>query len=212
MSIRTMCFVVIVLGMSLSWYAGTPATADSETVVRAKIGIQVLSGDRVERAKSRDRLKAGDMLRIYVHPERGCYVYVVHSDQRTATLLNTVEQRVQGSTLVMPSLHQYYQVDGKSPVESFTIMCSPKELKEVSDMMEEGEAPHARWVSLSEDLSSKSRIDLAQESERPFAIAGNVRGATGQPQAAGDPFSERLQIFSGRSLLVKQYEFRVLQP
>ncbi|MGM0663424.1 MAG: hypothetical protein ACQET7_04460 [Thermodesulfobacteriota bacterium] len=209
MSRHTTCWMIMVLALSLGWSAGTPSAADSETVVRAKIGIQVLSGDRIERAKSCDRLKAGDMLRIYVHPERGCYVYVVHSDQQTATLLNTVEQRIQGSTLVMPSLHQYYQVDGKSPVETFAIICSPKELTDISDIMKNGEASHAVWASLADDLSAKSRIDLTQDSERPFAIAGNVRGAGGQSPAAGDPFSERLQIFSGRSLLIKRYEFRV---
>ena len=156
-----------------------------------------------------DRLKSGDMLRIYVHPEHASYVYVIHSDGQTATLLNTVEQKVQASTLVMPSLHQFYQVDGKSPKESFTIICSPRELAEVSQAFDMGQAPHSAWASVEEDLTSRSRIDLTQGSDRPFAIAGNVRGGGGGGSAGGDPFSSRLQIFSGRSLLVKHYAFQV---
>lgn len=203
------CLPVMLLVLALSLSPSASASADAEGIVRAKIGIQVVSGDRADRAKSRDRIKAGDMLRIYVHPERGSYVYVVHSDQKTATLLNAVEQRIQGSTLVMPSLHQYYQVDGTSPVEIFTVVCSPKELTRVSEIMRHGQASQSEWAALAEELSAGSRIDLTQKSERPFAIAGNVRGLGGKSQAPGDPFSESLQIFSGRSLLVKQYEFRV---
>ncbi|MCF8061268.1 MAG: DUF4384 domain-containing protein [Deltaproteobacteria bacterium] len=202
----------ILLTILLAVGIAVPAVrAESGDRVRAKIGIQIVSGDRVMRAKSRDRLKAGDLLRIYVHPERGCYVYVVHSDRRTASLLNTVEQRLQGTTLVMPSLHQYYQVDGKSSAESFTIICSPGELSELSGMLEQGQAPHDKWAEVEADLASRSRIDLSQKSEKPFAIAGNVRGSGGAGEAGGDPFSSKLQIFSGRGLLVKQYEFRVAQ-
>jgi hypothetical protein len=199
--------------LSLLIAAGTGApqvSADDGDRVRAKIGIQIVSGDRVLRAKSRDRLQAGDLLRIYVHPERGCYVYVVHSDRRTATLLNTVEQRLQGNTLVMPSLHQYYEVDGKSRRESFTIVCSPTELTDLAGLVEEGEVPHETWAAMESDLVSRSRIDLSQQSEKPFAIAGNVRGAGGGAKD-GDPFSGRLQIFSGQGLLVKQYDFQVAQ-
>jgi len=199
-----------IFSMAVALIVAVPVLARAEDMsVRAKIGIQILSGERVMRAKSRDRLKAGDMLRIYVHPEHACYVYVIHSDQETATLLNTVEQRVQASTLVMPSLHQYYQVDGKSASESFTIICSPNELPEIADAFEEGVAPHSQWAGVEDGLKKESRIDLTQESERPFAIAGNVRGAGGSGQAGGDPFSSRLQVYSGRSLLVKQFSFRV---
>ncbi len=200
----------MIIFVAAALMAGVSVPAKAEEPVRAKIGIQIVSGERVMRAKSRDRLKAGDMLRIYVHPEHSCYVYVIHSDQETATLLNTMEQRVQGATLVMPSLHQYYEVDGKSSTESFTIICSPGELTEMTGMLEEGQTDHAKWAAVEEDLTERSRIDLSQESnDRPFAIAGNVRGAVDAGSAAGDPFSSSMQIFSGRSLLVKHYAFQV---
>jgi hypothetical protein len=141
-----------------------------------------------------------------VHPEVSSYVYVVHRDQKTVTLLNMVQQRIQSSTMVLPSVQEYYQVDGQSPEETFTVICSPKELKELSSLAS-SQMTLDRWVSLAKDLLKKGEIDLAQKSEKPFAIAGNVRGAG--DAAGGDAFVRELQIFSGKSILVRQYEFSV---
>ena len=184
----------------------SPAIAQDKKV-RAKIGILIKSGDRVMRAKARDRLKADDLLRIYVHPEVSSHVYVVHTDHQTATLLNVVQQRIQSFTLVLPSIQDFYQVDGKSSIETFTVICSPNELKDLLTLMNSGEASYSKWAKLETGLLEKSRIDLSQKAERPFAIAGNVRGAP--ETTVGDPFMNKLQIFSGKSLLVKRYEFRV---
>lgn len=38
----------------------------------------------------RERIKAGDLFRTYVHPEHGCCVFAVHPDQQAVTMLNTV--------------------------------------------------------------------------------------------------------------------------
>jgi hypothetical protein len=134
-------------------------------------------------------------------------VYVVHSDQKTVTLLTRVEQRIQSSTLVLPSVQEFYQVDGQSPMETFTVICSPKEVKEISSLVSSSQMTHDRWVSLEKELLKRGEIDLAQKSEKPFAIAGNVRGAG--DSAGGDAFVRDLQIFSGKSILVRQYEFSV---
>ena len=42
-------------------------TFSEDNTVRAKIGIQIRSDGRYSMAKSRGRLKPGDLLRIYVH-------------------------------------------------------------------------------------------------------------------------------------------------
>jgi hypothetical protein len=186
--------------------AGALPGLAQEKIVRAKIGILVKSGDQILRAKSKDRLQAGDLVRIYVHPEVSSYVYVVHSDLKTVTLLNMVEQRIQSSTLVLPSVQEFYQVDGKSPVETFTVICSPEEVKAVSALVG-AQMTTDRWDSLQKELAKKGELELAQKSERPFAIAGNVRGAG--DAAGGDSFVKELQIFSGKSILVRQYEFSV---
>lgn len=197
--------MVLFLSAGLVATSGLPAFSQERTV-RAKVGILVKSGDQMIRAKSRDRLKAGDLVRIYVHPEVSSYVYVVHTDQKEVTLLNVVEQKIQSSSLVLPSLQEFYQVDGKSPVETFTVICSPQEVKEVSALLT-SRIPYEKWAAVEKDLSTKGEVDLSQKTERPFAIAGNVRGAG--DSTAGDPFVNELQIFSGKSILVKQYEFSV---
>ncbi len=196
---------VVFIGVPLVMAGALPGFSQEKTV-RAKIGILVKSGDQIIRAKSRDRLKAGDLVRIYVHPEVSSYIYVVHRDQKTVTLLNMVEQRIQSSSFVLPSVQEFYQVDGQSPVETFTVICSPKEVTEISSLIG-SQMPYDRWVLLEKELLKRGEIDLAQKSEKPFAIAGNVRGAG--DAAGGDAFVRELQIFSGKSILVRQYEFSV---
>ncbi|MBW1707286.1 MAG: hypothetical protein JRJ86_19355 [Deltaproteobacteria bacterium] len=191
------CFVLAII---------TPANA-REKRVRAKIGIQIRSGDLVMRAKSRDTLKPGDLLRIYVHPEETSNVYLIHTDHKTATLLNLTQQKIHSSTLVMPSLQEFYQVDGKSDKESFTVICSPNQMTEVQEIFSSGEAPFSRWAEAEKGFIEKSKIDLSQKNKKPFGIAGNVRGAGGSDNM--DPFVSKLQIFSGRAMLIKRYEFRV---
>jgi hypothetical protein len=183
----------------------SPVSAQEEKV-RAKIGIQIKSGDQTKSAKSQDDLNVNDLIRIYVHPEETSYVYVIHTDLKEAALLNMVQQKSRSSTLVMPSLQEFYQVDGTSPEETFTIIISPKDLTEVTEVLKNGTAPYKRWIGVEESLIAKSKIDLSQKVEKPFAIAGNVRGGANNDI---DPFVNNLQIFSGKSLLVKKYEFRV---
>lgn len=177
-----------------------------EDLVRAKVGIQIRSGGESMRARTQDRLMKDDMLRIYVHPEKSCYVYVVHTDDSTPTLLNMVEQRIQGSALVMPSLDEYYQVDGNSSNESFTIIVSPEELTDIADLFNKDVVSMSNWIEMERKLIEKGKIDLSEKTEKPFSLAGNVRGV-GPDES--DPFMRDLQIYSGKSILVKKYEFGV---
>jgi len=150
---------------------------------------------------------AGDLLRIYVHPEKPSNVYVVYTDHEKATLLNSVQQEIQSTSLVMPSLQEYYQVDGQSSKESFTIVCSPKELSEIIEVFKGGETTYSKWAAIEKILIAKGKIELNETSKTPFSIAGNVRGAGGLQKT--DPFVKELQIFSGKSILIKKYEFHV---
>ena len=194
------------LGLSLIATSNYSSKAEEERV-RAKIGIQIKSGDLILRAKSIDRLKKGDLLRIYIHPEKTSHVYVVHTDLKKVTLLNMIQQKVQSSTMVMPSLQEYYRVDGESSKETITIIISPDELSELLSALEDGNIAYAKWIELEKKLIDKGKIDLSQKTEKPFSIAGNVRGVMGNHSL--DPFVSKLQVFSGKSILVKKYEFRV---
>jgi len=183
------------------------STAFSEdNIVRAKIGIQIRSEGRYSMAKSRDRLKPGDLLRIYVHPEKASCIYIIYSDKKKATLLNVVEQKILNSTLVLPSVNEFYEIDGNSPFEKFTIICSPKELSEIDDFINSDDS-YANWKILENELVKNSRISLTERSDTPFAIVGNVRGI--EKTDIGGSFERNLNIFSGNLFIVKKYEFRV---
>jgi hypothetical protein len=63
--------------------------------------------------------------------------------------------------------------------------------------------PQNNWTSLEKELMEKSKIDLTQKTDKPFPIAGNVRSMN------SNAFVETLPIFSGKTLVVKKYEFQV---
>ena len=76
----------VILGVWLCTQLTSPAVAQDR--VRAKVGIQVRSGDHMAPAKATEMVKTGDNLRVYVVPENDAYVYVVHNDGKNLTLLN----------------------------------------------------------------------------------------------------------------------------
>lgn len=179
---------------------------DKAETVRAKIGILINSPATSRMAKSRDRLKAGDMLRIYVHPEMTSYIYVVYSDTNQATLLNSIEQKMGGSTLVLPSLDELYELDGSSKSEFFTIVISTTELKRVERLFTSPPS-HDQWAAIEKELIEISKITLTEKSDLPFAIAGNVRaGVNEQPNSGAD---KTLRIYSGKGFVVKKYVFSI---
>ena len=177
-----------------------------ESRVRAKIGIQIKSRKKITRARSRERLRAGDLIRLYVHSEKGCYIYIIHTDGKSVNLLNITEQKIQSSTLILPFAQAFYEIDGKSPMEKFTIICAPEKLSELSGM-ERQTISYANWSIMEAELAQKSNLLISDEEHQPFAIAGNVRGGGGSSNA--DPFIRELQIFSGNGLLIKTYEFKI---
>ena len=127
--------------------------------IRAKIGIQISSSGKNKLAKSRDRLKPGDLLRIYVHPEKASYIYVVYSDKKDISLLSMTEQKILSSSFVLPSVNEYYEIDGKSNFERFTIICSPKAINEITQFFK-SKPSLKKWKSLEQTLEEKSKIRL----------------------------------------------------
>jgi hypothetical protein len=196
-------FLSMVVAVSICMGSTAPA---AENAVRAKIGIQVSAGESIDKAKSRDRLRPGDLLRIYVSPEEDAYVYVIHSDLAQATLLNVVEQNLQGSLVVLPSALEFYRVDGESDQEKFTVICSRDELSQLAGLVANTTLPRAQWAEIEDALVRAGKIELSQDTEKPFALAGNVRGLESPAKVT---FADGLPIFSGKGVLVKKYEFAI---
>ena len=206
---RTVSFshlsTAVILGVWLSLQLTAPAVAQDR--VRAKVGIQVHSGDRTAPAKTTEAVKAGDFLRVYVVPEGEAYVYVVHNDGKSLTLLNAqnaTTKVTKGGLVTLPAPETFYQIDGGSDKESITVLCSPTELREVASLFSTPHVAQQDWLSLEKALLDKSKIDLSQPTDKPFQIAGNVRSMSNN-----DPFVNNLVIYSGKSLVAKKYDFQV---
>ena len=149
------------LPLLLAMFFSVGASAESPaTIVRAKIGIQVQSGEDVLRARAVDQVKTGDLLRIYVAPEHTSHVYVVHSDGTSVSLLNTNEQQVDRSTLVLPDWGEHYEVDGKSRMEMLAIICSPKRLPEIAQISSSS-VSFEKCDDVVNELVENSTIDLS---------------------------------------------------
>jgi hypothetical protein len=188
--------------------------------IRASIGIRIPTRDtdtdseeptqrsqirKSQWAKKRDRLRAHDQIEIYVEPKDTIplFVYVVHSDGTTATLLhpNDGEARIYKTTVFPREPPHHYSVDG--PKEWFTVICSDKALTGIT--LTFGSSPsatglfqtqHAKWSSLEKRLKKQSTFKLSEKSEKPFGIAGSRRSS--------------VPIHTGNnSIVLRQYAFRV---
>ena len=88
---------------------------------------------------------------------------------------------------------------GASDKESITVICSPTEIREVATLFSTTNVPQKNWLSLEKELLDKSKIDLSQQTDKPFQIAGNVRS-----MAVTIRLLNTLQIFSGKTLVVEK--------
>ncbi|MFZ5570388.1 MAG: hypothetical protein ACOZF0_08285 [Thermodesulfobacteriota bacterium] len=198
---RFICFA----GFFTLLYFSTAAAEKSDST-RARMGIQIKRGQHAVLAENTRSLQPGDQLRIYVIPESEAFVYVVHSDQAKASLLNQDRAGMKESNLILPSPGGFFEVDGQSTHEAITIVCSHRELKELAGLFHQGTASHSEWKGLEQKLLGQNRIELNQNIEKPLTIAGNVRGIS---PALPDPFIGRLRAYSGHKVLVKTYAFAV---
>ena len=195
--------------LSVVLMAGSIPLALAQNRVSAKIGIQLRADNGVTWAKTKETLKPGDMLRVYIVPEEDAYIYLVYSDGKTPVLLNGQTHKklfAKGSVSAFPSENEFYQTDGVNPTEAFTIICSPHGIPEIATLLSAAKPSPEKWRVFEEELVKKSKINLGQKSDKPFAIAGNVRGIV--EEKPEDPAKDLL-VYSGESLLVKKYEFAV---
>ncbi|MBF0303477.1 MAG: hypothetical protein HQK73_10570 [Desulfamplus sp.] len=218
-TIISLSLTIFIISIVIEFSYPTLLYAANTSRIRAKIGVQISSQDRIIRAKSKEILKPGDAVRLYVHSETSCYVYIIHTDGKNVSLLNITEQKIQSSTLIMPSAQAFYEIDGQSSMEKFTIICSPEKIQELSGM-EKKNITNSEWTALETSFQKKSAILNADDEDEPFAIngnvasiAGNVRGITNSIKnssgANDDPFLKELQIFSGNGLVIKTYQFQI---
>lgn len=198
---------ILLFSMSLSAVESKDQEAN---IVRAKVGVQVVSKERTFSARGRQRLDPGDLIRLYIHTERACYIYVVHTSQLGASLLNMTEPKLQTTTLILPSIKTYYQIDGSHERETFTVVCALKQIPEL-EAMEHQPLDYATWQRLQTRLEEQSRLIIADDITT-IAIGGNVRGTdlpASQEQLTAGAFLHRVPVSSGDGLLLRSYEFQI---
>jgi len=202
--IRTFCIIAALLG------AGAVAVFSQPGMLSARIGIVIDSGEQSIRARGQESIKLGDRLRIHIQSEAACHVYVVHNDHKTVTLLGAFEGMSPGAQLVLPGLQEFYQVDGKSPVEVFTIICSTVKLSDILALFN-SKVTYEGWAFMEEKLLKQGKIDLSQNPDKPSPIAGNVRGPDGSNNGStkDDSIISGLPVYSGNTIIVKRYEFNI---
>jgi hypothetical protein len=198
--IRAFCIVSALLA------AGVATVFSQPVMLSARIGILIDSGEQSIRARGQERIKLGDRFRIYVQSEEACHVYVVHTDRKTATLLGTFEEVSPGAQIVLPGLSEFYEADGESPIEAFTIICSTAKLNDVSALFN-SKVTYKSWAAMEKKLLEQGKIDLSQNPDKPSPIDGNVRELTAGKR--DDSIIRELPIYSGNTILVKRYEFDI---
>ena len=183
------------------------APAMPQQLVHAKVAIQVVSNGKVTTARSKDKLAKGDKLRLYIEPQEEMFLYVVHTDQNATGLLAKTNTSATAASelVVLPSESEYYEIDGNSSFEQITIICAKKRQSKIESLFSENAPSLAAWQETELALLQQYQIDLNESTDKPFGIAGNVRNL-------GDESSsiiEQMIMYSGKSTVIKRYEFRV---
>jgi hypothetical protein len=174
-----------------------------QDIIKAKIAILLKSGDDFTVLRSNDRLKAGEMIRIFVQPEDDCYVYIIHSDNSESTLLCDKKVTSKQDTLILPSTSEFYVFDDKSPTAKVTIFCSLKKIDDINKLFQNGEVSKlSSWSSIEDKLLKKYKKNFTDKSEKPFPMAGNV-------SAVNDEFLNYQLVLSGKEAIIRKYEIEI---
>ncbi|MBF0202389.1 MAG: hypothetical protein HQK66_13995 [Desulfamplus sp.] len=211
------CTIALVMLFSSLFFLGVfPVIGETgsqeSNIIRAKIGIQVISGERTFTARGRQPLTPGDLIRLYIHTEKECYIYVIHTDHHSVELMNITEQKIQSSTLILPSAQTCYAIEGRHDRQRLTIICTPDKLTELADI-ESNPPEYEEWVSLETRLQKRSSMLVTDEMPSPIALGGATRGGmsrkTSEDHGNVSTFLRELPTFSGKGLLIRTYEFHI---
>lgn len=197
-------FLIVFLTGLISVPDGQSAQKKGKTHVRCKMGILVEMEGKSKAAKQEEIVKPGTEIRLYVQPEADGFLYIIHSDQSASQLLSLKKEKtVSGTTVILPSPDSTFAIDGESEKEFFTMIFSPVKVSEIENLFSSGTCDAGIWKDQEQKLKNKSELRLSESSDKPFAIAGNVRGKK------SDPFIDKLKIYSGTGMVVRQYVFKV---
>ncbi len=174
--------------------------------LKLKIGVLRKSGDKITMMKSNDRVKAGDQLRILIQTVNEAYVYAVLVDEKEVTLLNhdkVKSKLAKNKTTFLPSENEFYQVDGNSAKMDILVVGSETPIEQIRNLFASKEViAKDKWKSYESKLIQETKSNLNQATEKPFHMAGNVRGSN-------DNYIKNLPVLQGKGKLLRKYEVEV---
>jgi len=204
------CILILILAVMTGWPSLSYADAKSDggKIVKGKIGIEIISNGKSTLAKKISRITTQDQLKFYTFTKFKSYTYVISSDKKTATLLTSPSKgqaKAREGLKIFPDSNQFYQFDENSDEELITVICSPKELKEVQELFNSKTVSHESWEALEKELIKKSKVLFSKDVPRETPKAGFVQPGVRAPES----FVDKISVRSGNSFLIKKYEFRV---
>jgi len=178
----------------------------AENFYQAQIGIKIQNATQPEsprKAKLFDRLTPQDSLQVYVVPDSSAdiaFIYLIYSDPQRAQQVNPQPRlnRCKTPLKILPNRFEYMTFDGKNKREWLTVICSPDSLPEIETL----DGTSAEWRTLKHQLQAENSLNLAETAVKPWSIGGVIR----DPQ---DTFLEELDVYTGQSMVIVGYEFRV---
>ncbi len=189
----------ILLILSLTFVSPHLVEADplSANIIRARLGIKAKDW-----IKPRELIQPGEKLQIFVTPLSDVFVYVIHSNYKTAQLLNWKKVHG-GQLLILPESTDFYQIDGEDKKEEVTIVVIPNSHSKLDQTFRKKIVHHSQWKALQKELIEASKISLEETFPKSPRIAGALRG----PSKQLDPGN--LPITSGKTMVVKRYELKI---
>ena len=195
--------MIKILFIALLIFAQPHLYSNPKDTIKAKIAILHKAGDEYTSLRNKDRLKAGEMIRIFILPLNNCYVYVVHSDDKESVLLYGDKVKALKDTLILPSPSEYYVFDDQSPTAKITILCSFDKINDIEKLFDKKESNNlSAWNKVELKLVKENKKELNEVSDKPFPIAGNV-------SAVNEDFLEQILTFVGNKILIRKYELEI---
>ncbi|MFQ5444792.1 MAG: hypothetical protein ACE5EK_09265, partial [Nitrospinales bacterium] len=176
-------------------------SVNAQQVIKAKIGIKIITEKTSFPARSEETIKLTDRISIYVIPENNYHVNVIYSDLVDKPRLITIDVK-KGEPWILPSENTFFQPDGSSDQGYFTVICSQGELPEVRSFFSSEGKNHTQWSQLENDLVQKSNRIILQTSPKPPSLGGVQRGLQ-RPVWS----TKNLPTLSAEPYLIKRYKF-----
>lgn len=193
---KRIIFLIIIFNISILGFI-------PKDTIKAKIAILHKAGEIYNPLKTKDRLRAGEMLRIFVLPVTDCFAYIIHSGDGKSTLLGKAQVKAGKDTLILPNPFDFYVFDEAGVKERITVICSGEKLNEIENLFKKKENIAAlSWKNVETKIISQNKPNLSETSDKPFPMAGNVSGVN-------ENFIEAMNYFEGNKVIIRKYEIEI---